>query len=596
MFRLCNLYFRFFCISLFILYSIKTNQVFAQFIPQSTQSISEKINKILIKGNQTVSTEAIVNCMSIKPEFILTSQAVSNDIKAIFATGYFQDVTINRTSEGEITVEVKEKPIINDISYIGFTTVSSTSLKDKIVTKKYSIVDEKKISQDLRTIEQAYVEKGYYLAKATYTLQEVHVGIVNIIFKITENSPISIRNVNVLGNEYFSDSELLNFMGTKAFSWLSFFNSSGLFKDEYTTIDQQNLTYFYRDNGFAEATVAAPTAILSKSKTDIDVSFYIEQGERYNVNKITLAGDIITTEEEIREKLILKEGDLYKISKFNTDFKALQIYYGDYGYAFAYVTPKFSFDRKNKTCDITYTITKGEKAYFRQIIIEGNLKTRDNVIRRAVKVSEGELFNATRIDKSKTNINKLGYFENDVVLVQEKDQQNNAVDIRITTKEKSTGSLQASIGASPNTAGSGGVTFFGSVQYQEKNLLGRAYGLGASLQLSPSPQNTSNFNYNIGLNFTNPSIYDGPWSFSINGNYSKQVQAITTSVAISDAYQTTKTTSGGFVVGREILDNLRLLAGYNASQYDVDPSVPLTAKFYPSGRTDHLVECRREMH
>lgn len=592
MFKFCgNLHLKitYILIAVSFFYFVRPGESAAQFLDPSTQSIGNTINEIKVAGNQTVSTEAILNCMSIKPGTKLTSQSVANDVNAIYATSYFQDVKINKTGDNEITVEVKEKPTINSISYVGFEVVTQSSLKDKLVTKKYNIVDEKKISQDLRTIEQAYVEKGYYLAKATYTLQEVQPGTVNVIFKVSENIPITVRNVSLLGNEYFSDSELIAFMGTKPFSWLSFFNSSGLFKDEFTSADQQNLTYFYRDNGFAEATVAAPIALLNRNKTDIDVSFYIEQGERYHIGKITISGDIITSEEETKDKLTLKEGDLYRISKFNNDMKGLKTYYGDFGYAFAYVYPKFHIDRKNRIYDIDYNVTKGEKAYFRKIEIEGNVKTRDNVIRRALKISEGQLFNSTNIEKSKAAINRLGFFDGDVTPIQEPDQANNAVDIRIVVKEKSTGSLQASIGASPNTTGSGsGVTFFGSIQYQEKNLLGRAYGLGANLQLSPSPENASNFNYSIGLNFSNPSIFDSAWSYSINGTYSKQVQSITTTSAVNQAYLTTKTTSGGVIVGREIIDNLRFYLGYTIGKYSIDPSVPLTAKFYQSGKTEEV--------
>lgn len=246
-------------------------------------------------------------------------------------------------------------------------------------------------------------------------------------------------------------------MATRPFSWLSILTSSGLFKDEFIAADQQNLTYYYRDNGYAEATVAAPLSRLNKNKKDIGVSFFIEEGERFNIGKITINGDLIEPEDELKEKLSLKENKIYRISKFNNDMKTLKVIYGDKGYAFAYIYPTFNIDRAKKTYDINYNITKGEKAYFRKISVEGNVKTRDNVIRRSLKVSEGQLFNSTNLDKSKANTERLGFFET-VQLIQEPDQANNAVDVKVIIKEKPTGRISASLGASPDTAGSG-VTF-----------------------------------------------------------------------------------------------------------------------------------------
>lgn len=549
-------------------------------------SVASKIN---ISGNRAISVDAILNMMSIKPNTPFTSGQIAKDIKSIFASGYFQDVQLHFDKENTLIVSVIERPIINKIDYQGFNIVGPTALKDKISSKKYTIVDDKKLAQDLRNIEQAYVEKGYYLAKASYTLQSVQPGSVNLIFKVTENDPIAVRKVNLIGNWYFSDSELQTYMSTRPLSWSSFFSSTGLFRDEYVSTDQQNLTYIYRDNGFAEAVVTAPLAYLDRSKVDIGVSFYIEQGERFHIGSIKVTGDLLQSEDELKDKLVLKEGDLYRISKFNMDMKVLKNIYGDEGYAFAYVYPSFHIDRVNKTYDIVYNITKGEKAYFRHISIEGNVKTRDNVIRRALKVSEGELFNATKLDKSKTNIERLGFFET-VDLAQDADSKQQAIDLKVTVKEKSTGTLSASLGASPNSAGGTGVTFFGQLQYQEKNLIGKAYGVGVNLQASPSPEGSGNFNYTIGVNFNNPSVYDGPWSFGVNGNYSKQVQSITNSSAINQLYLTQKVTSGGVYVGREIIENLRFSLGYSASSYESSPSAPLTAKFYQSGKTEEITQ------
>jgi outer membrane protein insertion porin family len=547
---------------------------------------NEPISKITIFGNKTVTKEAILNLMTIKVGHHLNQGLVSSNIKAIYASSFFQDVKFDKGPQNELIVYIVEKPTIYNIIYDGFNIVSSSSLKDKIISKKYTIIDEKKLAQDLRTIEQAYIEKGYYLAKPNYTLEEIEPGSVDVVFHVNENTPIQVRSVNIIGNEYFSHNDLQNFMMTRPYSWLSILTNAGLFRDEFIAADQQNMTYYYRDNGYAEATAASPLATLDKNKRDINISFFIEEGERFNIGKITVTGDVIGTESNIKEKLSLKENEIYRISKFNADMKTLKTIYGDQGFAFAYIYPTFNIDRVKKTYDIVYNITKGEKAYFRKINLEGNVKTRDNVIRRALRISEGELFNSSKLDKSKANIERQGFFEF-VQIIQEPDQANHAIDLKVVIKEKPTGRISASIGASPGVSGSG-VTVFGQGQYQEPNFIGKAYNIGVNAQLSPSPENNGKMNYTFSLNFSNPSVFDSPWSFGFSGTFSHNISLLTSSDVINKVYITQNTKSLSLNVGREVFENARFSLGYSISDTATEPSLPLTSKFYSSGKSEKL--------
>jgi outer membrane protein insertion porin family len=239
----------------------------------SAQWSHETISSITVKGNKTVTTEAILKLMTLHVGSFITQAAVANDIKNIFASTYFQDVRFDSGEKpGDFVLFVVEKPTVNEILFEGFEVVSSSSLKEKIITKSHTIIDEKKLVKDLRAIEQSYVEKGYYLAKASYQLEVSQPGIVNVIFRVKENTPLIIRNVNLIGNEYFSDQELHSFLMTKPYSWLSVLTSAGLYRDEFLSADQQNLMYYYRDNGYAEATVYAPLSRMDYNKKDISVS------------------------------------------------------------------------------------------------------------------------------------------------------------------------------------------------------------------------------------------------------------------------------------------------------------------------------------
>jgi outer membrane protein insertion porin family len=553
----------------------------------SAQWSHETISSITVKGNKTVTTEAILKLMTLHVGSFITQAAVANDIKNIFASTYFQDVRFDSGEKpGDFVLFVVEKPTVNEILFEGFEVVSSSSLKEKIITKSHTIIDEKKLVKDLRAIEQSYVEKGYYLAKASYQLEVSQPGIVNVIFRVKENTPLIIRNVNLIGNEYFSDQELHSFLMTKPYSWLSVLTSAGLYRDEFLSADQQNLMYYYRDNGYAEATVYAPLSRMDYNKKDISVSFFIEEGEPFFIGKINIEGDLIESESLLKQKLSLTEGKRYRISKFNNDMKALKLIYGNNGYAFAYIYPTFQIDREKRLYHIQYKIIKGEKSYFRRIVLEGNVKTRDNILRRLLKFSEGQRFHATNLEKSKSDIERLGFFDS-VQVIREDDKENHAVDVKIVIKEKSTGKILASLGASPDISGSG-VSFFGQLQYQEPNLLGNAYSLIVNTQVSPNPEGNKTPNYSLGVSFSNLSIYDSPWSFGIGANYSYNVQSTAVNSIVNKIYIANTARSTHISVGRELVENLRLSFMYSLSENNTDPSVPLTLKFYASGKTEKI--------
>jgi outer membrane protein insertion porin family len=567
-------------------------------LAQKAQSESVKksdefliISKIEIIGNQTLSQEAVINLLTIKVGDMPTKNTIRENIKILLETGYFSDVHVAQKTDGTLVFHIQEKPTLRHIGFEGFSVVDVSTFDDKLLTKPYSILNEKHVLADLKTIEKSYIENGYYLAKATYVLKATGYNSFDIIFKVQENTPITIRKINLLGNEAFSDAELKNFMITKAYTWLAFMNNSGVYRDEFLDADQNNLTYYYRDNGYAEATIATPTAVLDRSKTNVEVSFYIEQGERYSIGKINITGNLIFSDEDLKKVLTLKEGDYYSISKFSNDMKNLKNYYGDRGYAFTYVYPTFDIDRKNKTYDITYNITPGTKAYFRTISITGNDKTRDNVIRRALKISEGELFNATKLENSKADVEYLGFFSG-VEKVETLDPSNGFVDVKISVIEKSTGQFRASLGASPSSFGGGNVRVFGDLNYREQNLLGMGYGLSANVQISPSQNKSGSLNYTFGLDFVNPSIYDSAWNFSVSGSYNYQLQSITETTAANDfdVYIKQKSILASVILGREIIDHLRFTLGYAFSRYIVDPSVPLTQDYYQTGTTEEFTQ------
>ena len=548
---------------LFGFFFVTAVSVTAQPSPAGVQNSSvaavsgTKIDAITIEGNKAIQSDAILNLLEVKAGYTITSEQIKKIIQSLFKSGFFEDVQVSSKSGTDghriLLIKVTEKPSIREIKFTGFDEVKPSSVQEKLQVKQYTIVDEKKISSDLRIIEQAYIEKGYYLAKAERILEQVSVNEVVLTYKVTEGNPIYVGRINLLGNTYLPDSDLKAGLVTKERRWSSWLSSGGVFKDEFINRDRDYLAYLHRDNGFAEANVAAPQARLDKNRQRVEVGFFVEEGERYRMGSVSFSGDLLFTDQELKEKLTLKPGQIFRISQFSKDVQTLSDLYGDQGYAFVDVNPKTTLDRQKKTMDLEYVLTKGDKVYFRNIVIEGNSKTRDNVIRRNLKIAEGERFHATRLETSKVNLNRLGYFS-DVQIVREPDHNTKMMDIRVKVKEKSTGQLSASIGASPSTNGRS-FSFFAQGQFSENNLLGKGWASSITGRLTPDSS------WSLGVSGEEPSINDGPWSLGIDTEYNHEIDS-ETPLASDESKPIVRSLLTRLTLGREIIEDLRFSVGY----------------------------------
>lgn len=556
---------------------------------QGAESAQQKIVEIQVQGNKAVQPDAILGLMDTKVGNALSSSEISEDVRNIFNSGYFKDVRIDAQTRPNgviLTVVVDEKPSVKEIKFVGFDAISSSSLSDKIQVKKFTILDERKITSDLRTIEQMYVEKGYYLARASYTVEVANSSEVVLIYQIIENNPVWVSHVNLLGNGHFGDTELKNNMATREKRWSSWLTNAGAFKDEFINRDKEFLSYIYRDSGFAEANISTPQSRLDVGRQTVDVSFNIDEGERFQVGSVKVSGDLlekptgekIYSEQELVDKFQMKSGKWFRISQFQTDMRMLTDLYGDHGFAFADILPKTAANRDTKKIDIEFVITKGEKVYFRNIVVEGNAKTRDNVIRRNIKVAEGELFHATRLEKSRAAIERLGYFQ-EVQIVREPDVRANRMDLRIKVKEKSTGTLSASLGASPSSD-TRSINFFAQGSYSEANLLGKGWNAGLSANFNPTGS------YSLNMNLTEPSFNDGPWSVTGFGAYDYELsQPIP-----FEPERFSKVLRVGLSVGREIIEDLRVSGGYSVERVIRNDVTPIGKLFTKQGLTEKLTQ------
>ncbi len=541
----------------------------------------ESITGIKVRGNSKVEPDAIITMLENRVGDTLDAKRVQRDIRKLYELGYFSEVKFLKESSSagvEIIIEVVEKPAIVSIEFEGFESVTQEDLKDKLDTKLYTIVNEASINSDLRVIEKQYAEKGFYLASATYKLESKSPSEVALKYVATEGEKVRIGEVHILGNEFFKDAELIDKLMTRPLTRGSSFSSVGsMYNDDFVNRDLEFLSLFYRDYGFAKIKVAKPIIQLESDRQFANVTFQVEEGQQYNVSSIDVVGDLLFPKEELLEAMKLKPGELFRYSRFRADIEMLIDKYGDLGYAFVDVDPRTPFDDDKKTVALTYNITKGDKVYFGKLNITGNGKTRDNVIRRELEIADTELYSGTRLRASKSNIERLGFFE-EVQSIKSRDPNNPQVlDYQFKVKEKATGQLQAALGFQPGSAQSD-QTWFGQGRYNEENQSGKGWKTNVTGKWNGSRT------YDLSIGFTDPRLDDGPWSLGFTVFKNVSVMRVTEAVEVLD-----DRIGGSATLGRSLFELVRGSMTYKISNITQTTDSFLLSRLKEGGLSSSVV-------
>ncbi len=525
----------------------------AVFFPLHAKEPEKIIESISVIGNRKAESDAISAAFTLKNGEVLDRAKIQTDIREIYALGYFSRVDVYERDQGQgiaLEIEVKEKPSITEITFEGLHEISEEDIRKQLETKLYTIVDEGGIANDLRMIEKKYFEKGFYLVDATYELQAKGESEVGLTYRIFEHGKILIGDVFLVGTHFFSNEELISKFAATPYTRTSAFGSSSLYKAENISRDAEFLTYYYKDNGFADVKVGKPIVEMDQDRRYARVTHQVEEGIQYFVKSIQISGDVdkpdLYTEKELLDLMNLAPKKLFRYGQFSKDVEMLVDKYGDLGYAYVDVNPITEFDHDNATVALQYQITKGRKIYFGKMNIVGNTKTRDNVIRRELEVHDSELYSGTKMSDSKKNINRLGFFE-EVQVIKERDAGiEDLVHLKVKVKEKSTGQMQMALGFSPG--GETKASWFGQGRYEDKNQSGRGWatslmGRWASID-----------NYQVDAGFYNPKLNDGDWSLGFNYEYSIQdrVYSYIAGVEVPQTQQAISVT-----VGRKVVELIR---------------------------------------
>ncbi|CAG0962627.1 Outer membrane protein assembly factor BamA [Geobacteraceae bacterium] len=461
----------------------------------------EKISDLQVRGNRRIDTAAILNAVKLKTGDLLYVEKVDADIRAIYRLGQFQDVKAEteKADGGVVLVyTVVEKPIIREIRIEGTKQISTDKVREALGLKTNSIFSQKELTQSAKKVKKLYSDEGYYLAEVDVRSEKRSDTDVGVVATITEGEKVLIKFIRFEGNRSFTEKKLRSVMETKEKWFLSWLTGAGTYKDEVLKNDVNLIADLYFNNGYVNVKLGEPEIKLLDDRSGLAVTIGITEGDQYKTGSIGFKGDLLEKEEVLAQGLRLKGGEIFNRANLRADVLSLTDLYADKGYAFTNVTPLSKINPDQKTVDITFDFEKGEKVFIDRITVLGNTKTRDKVLRRELKVVEGENYSSTGLKKSKQSLMNLGFFE-EVNIATAKGSADNKLDVNVEVKEKPTGTF--SIGAGYSSLD--GLIGQGSVS--QGNFLG--LGLKANLAASLGGESST---YNVGL--TDPYFLDTRWT------------------------------------------------------------------------------------
>lgn len=437
----------------------------------------EMVDTVRIAGNRFIEEDAVLFAIRTKPGEAFSPEILQEDLKRIYQMGYFKDIQITSedTENGKtIIFHVEEKPMVKAVQVLGNKKVKLDDVQEVIEAKPRTILDLNKVNADVARIKKLYMDKGYFQADIDFKVKPMANDMVGIDYSIREGEIIKVKKVTFSGNDSLSGKKIVKVMETREKDFMSLFTTKGLYKEDGLEKDVERITAFYYSKGFLLVEVGKPE--VSFKKNGIHIHINITEGPKFTIGSIDFDGDLIHGKDILKSKIRAASGQTFNGQKLNEDLIALKALYAEQGFAFSDITPLTNINREDKTVDLVFKIIKGKKIYIEEIRITGNTRTRDKVIRREMRLTEGAVYNSEEIKRSKQEVNNLGFFE-DVTINTSPGSKDHLIRLHVEVKERPTGSF--SVGAGYSSMDS----VVGMFQISQNNLFGKGQRLSFMAQL-----------------------------------------------------------------------------------------------------------------
>ncbi|MBF0570420.1 MAG: outer membrane protein assembly factor BamA [Candidatus Omnitrophica bacterium] len=536
--------------------SMKMEQPQAQPMPEAVAS-AKIVKAIDIQGNKSIGIAQILARIKTRVGEEYQDAVVSDDLKRLYNTGHFSDVQIDHETLDDgykVIVRLKEKPIVDTITFSKIRYYNARYLMTKMKIKKDKFLDNKTLKEDVNTIEDLYKKKGLTQVKVDVEISiDDTTNKASLHFIVREGFKVKVKRIHVYGNITYPDKKIIKVMKSR-WAWLF---GSGLLKEEQLEEDMKAIQSFYEQNGFLDTKAAYQIEPLFQGLVNVNVT--IQEGRRYYVGDVSFFGNTILSVNDIKAHIKnLKEGNFFSHEKMQEDIGSVREAYFDRGYISALVEEATSFNTGTGKVDIKISIKEGRLAYINKIKIQGNAHTRDIVIRRELRMYPGDQFDGAKLRLSKQRLKDLGYFEDVGYDIEDSDQQDYK-DLVVQVKEAKTGTF--SFGGGYSTVD----RLVGFVEVEQKNFdisnwssfTGGGQDLRLRAQIGSSQRN-------LLLSFTEPWLFDHPVSAGFDAYLTENLKDGSTGYSYDQ-----KVIGGDLRLGKSFNDNLSVGSVYRLEHINI---------------------------
>ena len=455
----------------------------------------EVVRSIAVSGAQRLEPQTILSYIKLRPGDVWTQAAGDAVLKDLYATELFSSANVVNNN-GDVVITLVENPVINRIILEGNRRIKNDKILPEIKLSPRQIFTRSKVRADVARIIELYKRQGRFAATVEPKMVELSQNRVDIVFEISEGPKSKVRQINIIGNDAFSDGKLRGEMLTKQARLTSFLSSNTGYDPDRLAFDQQKLRQFYLTEGYADFRVVSAVAELTPDKRDFIITYVVEEGERYKFGDVNVESQIRDfNDEAMTARLPMKSGDWYDAKQVEDTVEQMTELAGTFGYAFADVSPQFTRNAEARTMDVSFVLREAPRVYVERIDVNGNTLTQDKVVRREFRLAEGDAFNSLSVSRSTARINSLGYFQENFEINQVEGSAPDRIVLEANVEEQATGELQLSAGFSSIE------NFILAGSIRQRNFRGRGQTIGLSL-------NYSRYSKSAQVSFSEPYVFD----------------------------------------------------------------------------------------
>ena len=451
------------------------------------------VRDIRVEGIQRTEAGTVFTYLPVKVGDTLTDDKTTAAIKALYATGFFKDVRIE-AQDGVMIVTVEERPSISKVTILGTKEFSQDDLKKGLKEAGLTegrVLDRSLLEKAEQELQRQYFNRGKYAVEIKSTVTPLERNRVAVQFDVVEGKSAKIRQISIVGNQVFKEKELLKQFSSTTPGWLTWYTKTDQYSKTKLAGDIETLRSYYLNRGYLEFNVDSTQVSISPDKQDIYITVNVTEGPRYTVSDVKLAGQMLVPEAELKKLISLKPGDIFARDKLTSSTKKIGDRLGNEGYAFANVNAVPEVDKEKNQVAFTLYVDPGRRVYVNRVNVEGNTKTRDEVVRREIRQIEGGWYNGDKITLSKDRLNRLGYFKEVNIETPAVNGTTDQVDLNVSVEEKATGNILLGAGYSSTE----GLIISGSVSQNN------VFGTGNILSVQA---NSGSANKVYSLSYTNP--------------------------------------------------------------------------------------------